>query len=194
MCPGPWAEGTAGGLYTPGGFENTEKKNQCRTGNGRFPAALAWSPQGQQREEQSLCSPCSGRRRNSILPFSPQLRLTATALPRRSTQFHYIYLHSSSIRHNLFDIFETLTPFNPSYPCAIHSTTNDNEATAAQHWARSHRRATSSKKPLPPRIGHEATTAPSPTRSHIRPSHPCLSRSSFVSPHPLISLSFYFSF
>ena len=42
----------AGGLYAPGGFENTEKKNQCHgTSNGRVPAASAW-PQGQQREEQ----------------------------------------------------------------------------------------------------------------------------------------------
>ena len=49
VCPlgstrGP---GTAGGLFTPGGFENTEKK--IPRSNGRFPAAL---PLGQQREEQ----------------------------------------------------------------------------------------------------------------------------------------------
>ena len=47
VCPWAAPEGTAGGLYTPGRFESTEKKNQCS--NGRFPGA-AW-PLGQQREE-----------------------------------------------------------------------------------------------------------------------------------------------
>ena len=47
MPRGAAPEGTAGELYTPGGFENTEKKNQFS--NGRFPAA--W-PLGQQREKQ----------------------------------------------------------------------------------------------------------------------------------------------
>ena len=37
----------AGGLYTPGGLENREKKIQCS--NGRFPAAWLL---GQQWEEQ----------------------------------------------------------------------------------------------------------------------------------------------
>ena len=40
-------EGTDGGLYTPGGFENTEKKIPCS--NDRFPAGWSLS---QQREEQ----------------------------------------------------------------------------------------------------------------------------------------------
>ena len=44
--------------------------------------------------------------------------LHVSSLPRRSTQVRYIYLHSSSIRHNghiLLDISEseTLTPSNP---------------------------------------------------------------------------------
>ena len=47
VCPWAAPEGTAGGLYTPGRLESTEKKNQCS--NGRFPGA-AW-PLGRQREE-----------------------------------------------------------------------------------------------------------------------------------------------
>ena len=120
------------GLYTPGGFKNTEKKIPCS--NGRFPAAWLLGPQ---REEQRdlfifclLCSPYSVRRSISILSyapdhvaFSPRRFLTATTLPRRSTQVCYIYLHSSLIRHILLDMSETLTPSNSRYPCAIHSTT-----------------------------------------------------------------------
>ena len=102
----------------------------------------------------SLCSPCSGRRKNSILSnapdhlaFSPQRFLTATTLPRRSTQVRYIYLHSFSfsIRHILLDIAETL----------------------AQHRARSHRRAASGKKPLHS-IGQEATRRPTVTAAQHR--------------------------
>ena len=153
----------------------------------------------QHREEQgdcsfffSLCSPCSVRKWNSILPyapnhlaFSPQRFPTATTLPRQSTPVRYIYLHSYSIYHILLDISDALTPSNPSYPCSIHSTTDDNEATAAsgkkppprstgqeataaQHRARSHRRAAPGKKPPPRRIGQEATAAPHRARSHRR--------------------------
>ena len=42
--------------------------------------------------------------------------------------------------------FPNLTPSNPRYPCAIHSTTDDNEATAAPHRARSHGRAGSHRR------------------------------------------------
>ena len=124
-----------------------------------------------------LCSPCSGRRRNSILPyapnhlaFSPQRFPTATILPRHlgSTQVGYIYLHSSSIRHILLDISETLTPSNPPYPCSIHSTTDDNEATAAPHRAISHLSAAPGRKPPPRRTGQEATAAQHRARSHRR--------------------------
>ena len=80
------------------------------------------------------------------------LTAAATTLPRRSTQVCYIYLHSSSTRHILLDISDTLKPSNPRYSCAIHSTTADTEATG--------------KKPppcrtgmtlLPRSIGQEAT-------------------------------------
>ena len=142
----------------------------------------------------SLCSPCSGRRRFSILPYAPNLNhlafcpqrfLIATTLPRQSTPVRYIYLHSYSIYHILLDISDASTPSNPSYPCSIHSTTDDNEATAASgrkppprsteqeataalHRARSHRRAVPGKKPPPRSTGQEATAAPYRARSHRR--------------------------
>ena len=65
-----------------------------------------------------------------------------------STQVRYISLHSSSIRHILLDISGTLTPPSPRYPCAIHSTTDDTEATG--------------KTPPPRRIGQDATARAGP--------------------------------
>ena len=124
------------------------------------------------------------------LAFSPSRFLTATTLPRRSTpQARYIYLHSSSIRHILLNISETLTvdnrPSNPRYPCAIHSTTNDNEATAAPHrasraalmirqeaataaphWARSHRRAAGTSAA---RAGQDSEATAAPHRATVAP-------------------------
>ena len=112
-----------------------------------------------------------------------------TTLPRlgRSTQVRYISRHSSSIRHILLDISETLTPPNPRYPCAIHSTDDTEatgktppprsiglDATAAPHRARRHRRAASGKKPPqrrkpPPRRFRLAASDP---RTHDFPVHP----------------------
>ena len=77
------------------------KNNTFDVGNGNVSAA--WPPGHSGRNNRicsffcSVCSPCSGRRRNSILPyapdhlaFSPQRFLTATTPPRRSTQVRYI--------------------------------------------------------------------------------------------------------
>ena len=90
-------------------------------------------------------------------------------LPLRSPQVRYISLHSSSIRHILLDISETLTPPYPRYPCAIHSMTDDTaRPTVAPHRARSHRRAASGKTPPPRRIGQDATAAPHRARRHRR--------------------------
>ena len=137
VCPLGSTRGHAQQVIYPlrraGRFENREKKIPCS--NGCFPAA--W-PLGQQREEQGdlfifflLCSPCFGRRRNSILPYapnhlaySPQRYLTATILPRRSMQVRYIHLHSSSIRLIMLDISETLTPSNPR-SLSVRSTFDD---------------------------------------------------------------------
>ena len=104
--------------------------------------------------------PCDGddgrivgwrRRRNSILhyapnhlAFSPQRFLTATTLPQQSTQVRSIYLHSSLTHHI------------------------GQEATAALHWASSHRRPASGKQPPPRRIEQEATAAQHRARSHRR--------------------------
>ena len=80
--------------------------------------------------------------------------------------------------------------------------TNDNEATAAPHRARSHRRAASGKKPPPRSIGQDATASQHRARRHSRAVsdqlHPNLAPMTFtlilrISPPP-ISLSFNFSF
>ena len=80
-------------------------------------------------------------------------------------QIRFVSLHSSSIRHHLLDISETLTPPNPSYPCAIHSTIYNTEATRN---LRRHRRAASGKTPPPCSIGQDATAAQHRARSHRR--------------------------
>ena len=102
-----------------------------------------------------------------------------------ASSLHLSTFQASSIRHILLDISDTLTPSNPRYPCAIHWTTAGTqatskkppprrigqEATAAPHRARSHRRAASGKKPQTPplcSIGQEATTTLHLARSHHR--------------------------
>ena len=77
-----------------------------------------------------------------------------------------------------FDTLRTLAIPGPA--CAIHSSTDDKdslkppprrigqEATAAPHRARNHRRAASGKKPPPRRIGQEATAVPYRASCHSR--------------------------
>ena len=135
----------------------------------------------------SLCSPCFGRRRNSILPYAPNHLAFSPrpAIPHcnntsstiNASSLHMIYLHSSSIRHILLDISETFDTLKPSL--SVCNTFDElttkppprsigQEATAAPHWARSHRCAAPGKKPPPRRIGQEATAAPHRARSHRR--------------------------
>ena len=140
-------------------------KNTFDVGDGDVPAA--WPPDSSGRNKGvcsflcALCSPCSGRRRNLILSyapnhlaFSPQRFLIATTLPESSSTINTSSLYLSSIRHILLDISKTLTPSNPCYPCTYirrQMTTKPpprsigQEATPAQHLARSHSRATSGK-------------------------------------------------
>ena len=177
MPPGPHPRARPPGYNLE---RSKDKQQYLRCKQWRCPRCRAARPQ---REEQgdlffffSLCSPCSGRRRNLILPYAPnhlafslqRFPAATTTLPRRPTQVRYISLHSSSIRHILLNISGTLTPSSPRYPCARHSTADDNEATAAQHRARSLRRAASGKKPPPRSIGQEATSALHRARGHRR--------------------------
>ena len=68
--------GTAGGLYTPGGFENKEKKNPCS--KDRFPAA--WPPPRPPRPEPAApaAPPAAPRRR----PLPRREAAAAQPLPR----------------------------------------------------------------------------------------------------------------
>ena len=145
------------------------------------------------------------------------LRLSATTVT--SSTINASSLHLSTVTFvldspHLARHFRNFDIPNPRYPCrAIHSTTDDHEATgkkpppaygrprrigqeatAAPHRARSHRRAASGKKPPPRCIGQEAATA-APSGSD-QP-HPNLAPMTFtsilrISPPP-ISLSFHFS-
>ena len=235
--PGPHPRARPPG-YNPERPKNKQQYLRChgKPERWRCPRCRAARPLREEEGDMfffsSLCSPCSGRRRNLILPYAPnhlafslqRFPTATTTLPRRPTQVRYIYLHSSSIRHMLLDISETLTPSIGPPTLAIRAqyirlqmTTKPpprrtgQEATAAPHRAGSHRRAAPGRKPPPRRTGQDATAAPHRARRHrraapgqkppprrkprataapspislIRPSHPRLSRSSFVSPlHP----------
>ena len=112
----------------PGEFWNTANNIQCSV--WLIPRCIAARLQREAQGDlfiffRSLCSPHSGRRRNSISPhapnhlaFAPRRLLAATFLHRKSILDRCITLLSASPRNNPLDISETSTSSIHRHPCA----------------------------------------------------------------------------